>query len=266
MKNCERSRSGHAVTERPSRPDGRGLDLCGLLSCLLEDDALGKIAREREIDVERLRQCVKHHCSSYCLSGFPEPRRAPASHATRQRIRPARAGVSAAMRSQLAEARPHAVLRNKSGSQSAVTQTVTSRSAQARRLRDEALTRAVFNEAAVVFARAPAGLWPAAEELGTQYPDVHSPRGLAESVERSSMRRSFGLRRSREGGARPSRSDADNAGLCGAVPDGEPALGSRPSWQGYPRNWIGRWGPPRRPPRRPHIRHPCARARVEPQP
>ena len=48
--------------ERPSRPDGRGLDLCGLLSCLLEDDALGKIAREREIDVERLRQCMKHHC------------------------------------------------------------------------------------------------------------------------------------------------------------------------------------------------------------
>jgi len=48
--------------QRPSRPDGGVLDLCGLLSCLLEDDVLGKIAREREIDVERVRQCVKRHC------------------------------------------------------------------------------------------------------------------------------------------------------------------------------------------------------------
>lgn len=48
--------------ERPSPPDGRGLDLCGLLSCLLDDDVLGKLAREREIDLERVRRCVKRHC------------------------------------------------------------------------------------------------------------------------------------------------------------------------------------------------------------
>lgn len=49
--------------EPPDRPDGRdGFDLCGLVTCLLEDEGLVKLARERRIDVERLRKCVERHC------------------------------------------------------------------------------------------------------------------------------------------------------------------------------------------------------------
>jgi hypothetical protein len=44
-------------------PDGReGLDLCGLVTCLLDDEGLLKLARQRGIDVERLRKCVERHC------------------------------------------------------------------------------------------------------------------------------------------------------------------------------------------------------------
>jgi len=48
--------------DRPPRPGADGLDLCGLLACLLDDDALGIVARKHEVDVERLRTCLKRHC------------------------------------------------------------------------------------------------------------------------------------------------------------------------------------------------------------
>jgi hypothetical protein len=39
-----------------------GPDWCGLLTCLLDDAVLGRIAAQRRIDVDRLRDCVKRHC------------------------------------------------------------------------------------------------------------------------------------------------------------------------------------------------------------
>lgn len=49
--------------ERTVPPDERDdLDLCGLLRCLLDDDGIVKVARERGVDVQRLRRCVKRHC------------------------------------------------------------------------------------------------------------------------------------------------------------------------------------------------------------
>jgi hypothetical protein len=48
--------------ERPERPDRGQPDLCGLVACLLDDEGLVKLARERGIDVERLRRCVEQHC------------------------------------------------------------------------------------------------------------------------------------------------------------------------------------------------------------
>jgi hypothetical protein len=49
--------------DRPvPRDDAEGLDLCGLVTCLLDDKGLVKLARARGIDVQRLRRCVERQC------------------------------------------------------------------------------------------------------------------------------------------------------------------------------------------------------------
>jgi hypothetical protein len=49
--------------DRPvPRKEEEGLDLCGLVTCLLDDQGLVKLARQHGIDVQRLRRCVELHC------------------------------------------------------------------------------------------------------------------------------------------------------------------------------------------------------------
>jgi hypothetical protein len=46
--------------ERPAPQDSRdGLDLCDLVTCLLDDKGLVELARKHRIDVDRLRRCVE---------------------------------------------------------------------------------------------------------------------------------------------------------------------------------------------------------------
>jgi hypothetical protein len=40
-----------------------GPDWASLLACLLDDDVLGKLARQRGVDVDRLRRCLSQHCA-----------------------------------------------------------------------------------------------------------------------------------------------------------------------------------------------------------
>jgi plastocyanin len=49
----------------PEQPGGRpgGLDVSGLLDCLLSDRGIERWAKERNVDVERLRECLRKRCS-----------------------------------------------------------------------------------------------------------------------------------------------------------------------------------------------------------
>jgi hypothetical protein len=52
---------GDAPPEPPPTPQGP--DLCGLIACVLDDRGIERLARERGIDLERIRACIKRHCS-----------------------------------------------------------------------------------------------------------------------------------------------------------------------------------------------------------
>ena len=55
-----------AGDDRPQPPVGgggtRGPDWCRLLECVLSDDGIERLAREHEIDIDHLRECVKRSC------------------------------------------------------------------------------------------------------------------------------------------------------------------------------------------------------------
>lgn len=53
---------GDEPPEQPA-PTSGGLDLCGLLACLLDDREIQRWAKERGIDIEHVRACIKRHCS-----------------------------------------------------------------------------------------------------------------------------------------------------------------------------------------------------------
>jgi hypothetical protein len=53
---------GDAPPEQPASTPG-GLDLCGLLACLLDDRGIARWANDRGIDIEHVRACIKRHCS-----------------------------------------------------------------------------------------------------------------------------------------------------------------------------------------------------------
>ena len=43
-------------------PTPQAPDLCGLIACVLDDRGIQSLAKERGIDVERIRACIKRHC------------------------------------------------------------------------------------------------------------------------------------------------------------------------------------------------------------
>jgi hypothetical protein len=53
---------GDAPPEQPPSTSG-GFDFCGLLACLLDERGIERWARERGIDIERVKGCMKRHCS-----------------------------------------------------------------------------------------------------------------------------------------------------------------------------------------------------------
>jgi hypothetical protein len=54
---------GDAPPEQPGPTQPTGLDLCHLVGCLLDDRGIERWAKERGIDLERLRACIKRRCS-----------------------------------------------------------------------------------------------------------------------------------------------------------------------------------------------------------
>jgi Common central domain of tyrosinase/von Willebrand factor type A domain len=54
---------GDAPPEQPPATTPGGIDLCKLLACLLDDRGIERWAKERGIDIDHVRACVKRHCS-----------------------------------------------------------------------------------------------------------------------------------------------------------------------------------------------------------